>query len=77
MIIFLLVFHKKTLRCGFSLESPFRGNSDEYPFCRFLWRNKQNYKFVVIKYSAYLVFWAWLRQTEAGPCIGGRTGHLC
>ena len=29
--------------CGYSLESPGRGNSNEYPQHMFLWRNMENY----------------------------------
>ena len=45
------MFHKqlghdilhKNLCCGYSLESPQQGDSNEYPQHMFLWRNKQIY----------------------------------
>ena len=40
----------KNLCCGCSLESPRRGDSNEYPQHRFLLRNKQNYHLIIIKY---------------------------
>ena len=40
----------------YSLESTQRGDSNEYPQHMFLWRNKQNYPSVTIKYPPYLFF---------------------
>ena len=40
--------------CGYSLESPYQGNSNEYPQRMFLLRNKHNYPSVIIKYPPYL-----------------------
>ena len=39
---FSSVLHK-SLCCGYSLEWPRQGDSNEYPQHTFLWRNKQNY----------------------------------
>ena len=40
LIIFL--FLHKNICCGYSLEVPLRGTSNEYPQQMFLWRNKKN-----------------------------------
>ena len=40
MIIFL--FFNKNIRCGYSLEVPREGTSNEYPQHMFLLRNKKN-----------------------------------
>ena len=53
---FCLFLHK-TICCGYSLESPCRGDSNEYPQYMFLWRIDENYPSIVIKYPLYLVFW--------------------
>ena len=45
-----LSYLHKNLSCGCSLELPRRGDSNEHPQLRFLWRNKQNYHLIVIKY---------------------------
>ena len=37
---FSIVLHK-SIRCGYSLESSQRGDSDEYPQRMFLWRNNE------------------------------------
>ena len=50
------VLHKN-IRCGYSLESPWRGDSNEYPQHIFLWRNKENYPLIITKYPPYLFHW--------------------
>ena len=40
--------------CGYSLESPQRGDSNEYPQHTFLWRNKQIYPLIFTKYPPYV-----------------------
>ena len=45
--------------CGYSLELPQRGGSNEYPQHMFLWRNKQNYPLIITKYPPYLFYWRW------------------
>ena len=47
------VLHKNPC-CGYSLESPRRGDSNEYPQHRLLWRNKKKYPFIITKYPPYL-----------------------
>ena len=36
--------------CGYSLEAPYRGASNEYPQHTFLWRTRENYPRIIIKY---------------------------
>ena len=38
-------------------STPRRGDSNEYPQHMFLWRNKENYPSIIIKYPPYLFFW--------------------
>ena len=47
--IFFLFFHKN-ICCGYSLEVPQWGTSNEYPQHMFLWRTEENYPRVVTKY---------------------------
>ena len=56
---FLSVFHKN-ISFGYSLESPCRGDYNEYPQYRFLLRNKQNNPLIITKYPPYL----FLRDTD-------------
>ena len=46
----LRYFSIKNICCGYSLESPRRGNSNEYPQLMFLWRTIENYPVIIIKY---------------------------
>ena len=39
------------------IESPQRGDSNEYPQHTFLWRTGKNYPSIIIKYPPYLLFW--------------------
>ena len=55
-------FSIKNICCGYSLESPWRGNSNEYPQHLFLWRNKQSYPLIITKYPPYLFHWGNLNQ---------------
>ena len=55
--IFWTVLHKN-ICCGYSLESPHWGDSNEYPQHMFLRRNKQNYPLIITKYPPYLFHWA-------------------
>ena len=43
---FFLLLHKN-ICCGYSLEVPHRGTSNEYPQHMFLWRKKKNYPKIV------------------------------
>ena len=47
----------KNICCGYSLESPRWGNSNEYPQHMFLWRTDKNYFLIIIKYPPYLFHW--------------------
>ena len=40
-LIFFL-FLNENICCGYSLEAPHQGASNEYPQCKFLWRYKKN-----------------------------------
>ena len=48
---FLFLLCHKNIRCGYSLEAPRRGASNEYPQCMFLWITGENYPRIIIKYS--------------------------
>ena len=52
--IISLVLHK-SICCGYALESPGRGDPNEYLPHMFLWRNKQNYPLTMTKYTPYLL----------------------
>ena len=41
-LIFFLFLHENIIYCGYSLEVPQWGTSDEYPQHMFSWRNKKN-----------------------------------
>ena len=41
----------------YSLEFPWRGDSNEYPQHMFLWRTKENYPLIITKYPPYLFHW--------------------
>ena len=43
---------------GYSLESPRRGKSNEYPQHIFLWRTTENYPLIITKYPPYLLLCA-------------------
>ena len=43
--------------CGYSVESPCRGDSNEYLQHMLLWRTFNNYPLVIIKYPPYLFHW--------------------
>ena len=55
------------LTCGYSLESSRRGDSNEYSQHIFLWRNKQNYPLVLIKYPSYMYLFFW--KSYINGCI--------
>ena len=68
-IIFLIFSEKKNIDCGYSLEPPRRGGSNEYPQSMFwaeIWKNVRiftwKFSFLVVKFSVYLnrrVFVMW------------------
>ena len=49
-----IIVHTSPLKRGYSLESPHRSNSNEYPQHVFLWRTVGNYPVLIIKYSLFL-----------------------
>ena len=49
MIIKKINFNKN-MCYGYSLESPRRGDSNEYPQHMFLWRNNDNYPLIILKF---------------------------
>ena len=55
-IIFLI--SAQNIDCGYPLEPPRRGGSNEYPqsmFCAEIWKKKyENFHFLVVKFSVYL-----------------------
>ena len=55
MIFFL--FLNENIRCGYSLEAPRRGASNEYPQNMFSLRNKKNIGIFQLKKAPYLLLW--------------------
>ena len=53
-IIFFLFFHEN-ICCGYSLEAPQQGTSNEYPQHMFSWKNKKYWYFWLEKKMPYLV----------------------
>ena len=53
-IIFFLFLHEN-ICCGYSLEAPYRGASNEYPQHMFLWRNKKDISIFRMKKTPYLL----------------------
>ena len=51
----LSILHTNII-CGYSLEVPRQGASNEYPQLSVLWRYKQNYHLFIIKYSPQLPY---------------------
>ena len=51
--MFFLFLHKN-ICCGYSLEAPRRGASNEYPQHRFSWRNKKDTSIFRMKKAPYL-----------------------
>ena len=48
---YFFLFLHKNLCCGYSLESPWRSESNEYPqHIFFLWRTDENYPLIISKY---------------------------
>ena len=53
-IIFFLFLHKN-ICCGYSLEAPRRGASNEYPQHMFSWSNKKDISIFRMKKAPYLL----------------------
>ena len=51
-----LISHEN-IHCGYSLEAPRRGASNEYPQHMFLWRNTKNINTFGLKKAPYLELW--------------------
>ena len=47
---------EKNVCCGYWLEAPHRGTSNEYPQHMFLWRTGENYPIIITKYSLTIPF---------------------
>ena len=58
----ILLFLHKNICCGYSLESPRQGDSNEYPQHMFSWRADEHYPSVIIKYMSYLFYWVTLHD---------------
>ena len=50
---FFFLFIHKNIRCGYSLEAPCRGASNEYPQHMFLWRKKKNINIFRLEKKAF------------------------
>ena len=53
-MLWVLIRIAMTVCCGYSLESPRQGDSNEYPKHVFYWRTEENYPSIIIKYPPYL-----------------------
>ena len=53
-MLWVLITIASNICCGYSLELPRQGDSNEYPQHMFLWRNKQNCPLIITKYPPYL-----------------------
>ena len=49
---YFFLFLHKNICCGYSLGASCRGASNEYPQHMFLWRTRENYPIIIIKYSS-------------------------
>ena len=49
---YFFLFLHKNICCGYSLEAPRQGASNEYPQHMFSWRNGENYLRIITKYSS-------------------------
>ena len=47
-MLWALIRIARNICCGYSLESPRRGDSNEYPQHMFLWRTIENYPLMII-----------------------------
>ena len=52
---YFFLFLYKNICCGYSLETPHRGVSNEYPQHMFLWRTGENYPRIITKYSSLTI----------------------
>ena len=70
---FFLFLHKN-ICCGYSLEAPRWGASNEYPQHMFLWRTRENYPIIIIKYSSLTspLCFPWEIRIKALKALVGR-----
>ena len=88
--VFFLFLHKNIF-CGYSLEAPHRGTSNEYPQHMFSWRNKKNIYLPTLIWTYDLPFLISLclshvpstafrlskdRSRRTFAILGGCTGYL-
>ena len=52
---YFFLFLNKNICCGYSLEAPWWGTSNEYPQYMFLWRTVENYPIIISEYSSLTV----------------------
>ena len=69
-IIFFLFLHKK-IYCGYSLEAPRWGASNEYPQHMFLWQNKKNISMFWLEKST--LYGGVIYSTILLPCNSHKT----
>ena len=55
-MIFFLFLHEN-ICCGYSLEAPRRGASNDHPQHMFSWRNKKDISIFRTKKAPYLLLW--------------------
>ena len=48
---YFFLFLHENICCGYLLEAPCQGASNEYPQHTFLWRTGENYPIIITKYS--------------------------
>lgn len=60
--LFCLVLHKNTI-CGYSLEAPHWGASNEYPQTMSLWRNDKNSHSIIIEFPLQFGYWTLIGMT--------------
>ena len=73
-MIFFLFLHEN-ICCGYSLEAPRRGASNEYPQHMFSWRNKKNIMWIPPLICSYDVAFIILLSGIAKSTVG--LGMLC
>ena len=62
----------QNIDCGYSLEPPHRGDSNEYPQCMFLSRNKKNkvypckpqFYYIKVWFKGVKIAWACFRDAD-------------
>ena len=77
MLIAFLFFHEN-ICCGYSLEVPRRGTSNEYPQHMFSWRNKKSIMWIPPLICSYAAIFQQMPDQPSQLCslIRAFTGHL-